>query len=75
MEMVVEEEVFHSGVEFEFHGFEDFFVFFEIGSQQNNNIVKTVQLGCVASCVFLKLMLVAEGDLLDGELFGFEVGL
>ncbi len=75
MEMVVEEEVLHSGVEFEFHGFEDVFVFFELGSQQNNNLVETVQLRCVASCVLVELMLVAEGDLLDGELFGFEVGL
>ncbi len=32
MEMVIEEEVLHSGVEFEFHGFEDVFVFFELGS-------------------------------------------
>jgi hypothetical protein len=75
IKMVIEEEVLHSGVEFEFHGFEDVFVFFELGSQQNNNLVEAVQLGCVASCVLVKLMLVAERDLLDCELFGFEVGL
>ncbi len=75
MEVVVEKEVLHSGVEFEFHSFEDVFVFSELGSQQHDDLVITVQLGCVASCVFVEFVLVAEGDLFYGELLWLEVGL
>lgn len=73
VELVVEEEVLHSRVQFLFHHFEYVVVSLVFRCQKYDYLVETVQLWCVSLCILIEFVLVSETYQLYRELFRFKV--